>query len=224
MWWLGANSWAEVGLDTRGQRFVTWVQPTVSGSPKALHYRRSVGDAGWSALAVVPPDDTVLRDPRLRVRPEGAALLTWHGYYAPTFEERLHATWLHLERWVDTTLDLYEYNSSPSAVALALHGGAIAAWAMPSPLGVQTAHFTAGAWSRLPSVEQDGGARGSMPTVDLDTFGTATLRWLSLEDGAVRVWNAQSAGTGWGAPELLDEDERGRPRASPSSASGRVRP
>ncbi len=177
----------------------------MSGSSHALQYRRSVADAGWSALAVVTPDDTLLRDPRLRVSPEGAALLTWHGYSPPTFEEGLHATWLHPERWVDATLALYEYNYARCAVALAVDGGAIAAWALPSPQGVQTANFSAGAWNRMPSVEQDGGARGTRPTVDLDLVGMATLRWLSFEQQTDRVWTARSAGAGWGAPALLDE-------------------
>ena len=199
--------WLDVRPDAKGQRFAVWRQGTES-IPDGLRFRRSFTDGGWSPEAALTPDGTVLTsDPSLEVSPDGYAVLTWQGYYPPILEPAVHATLLHPDRWVDTSLGLIGggFVSTPSTLALARDGGqAVVVWNAVD-VGALDSRLRADNWeSAAQFAPVDAGMIAMSPVASIDDLGFVTAlwgTWTSLEE---QIWSAHENGSGWSAPELLD--------------------
>lgn len=157
---------AGVGIDRAGQLTVSW------GVRRQLVARRFTG-SGWSSEIEISPAEAVLGEMSLRSKDE-LTILVWAGYYAPTFEPRLHATVWSSSGRTDSILA-----TSPEdldSVALDVLGrSALVSWSQAH--GWRDLHgsrFEDGGWSALGTLSPD----GFSAVVGFDETNIETVWWL----------------------------------------------
>lgn len=205
--------WTAVGIDGRETVFVAWQQGP------ALHARVFRPDAGWEPQVAVTPPETMLDAdaPRLDVSEAGDALLTWAGYFAPTFEPEVHVTALHTAPVTDVLLD------RPTGVttlrsSMTAEGEAIIAWHEWPELPPHAAHYANGTFDP-PSIVADAGAPAPLGlTAGFDALGRPTVWWTGSSVPTL-LWSSQFVAGSWSSPVSQSTGNVERPPDFLSQAS-----
>ncbi len=211
----GNSAHPKIALTGSGDALAVWEQH--DGTRWNIWSSRSAATSGslWTSPVALETDSLDARSVVLAAGPGGNAIAMWAMYDGTRnniWANRFDAT---TGRW--GTAEIIETGSGDAAlpqVGMDNHGNAMAVWHQHDGMrnNVWSNRYTAGTghWGVSALIETDNGDIDALgrPTIAVNGSGNAVAVWAQSDSVRTNIWaNRYSAGSGWGAAQLIESED-----------------
>lgn len=214
-----------IAIDADGNAIVVWSQDVSGGGAANIWAQRFEPGAGWvdGAILVDSSDEPVALQPSLAFDASGGAVVVWvQGIVGFSGRRVWSSRYFPTSGWEGAQAieaNASEYSRDPR-VAVDAEGNTLVVWQHSQSLSdrsdIRTNRLTiGGGWGNDELVEGDDMNSATEPSVVLDARGYGLAVWTMVTEGRWDVWQKRFVpGVGWGAVQLLEEDDLGSNRPS----------
>ncbi len=209
----GDSQAPQVAVDANGNAIAVWFQS--DGAKNNVWASRFTPGSGWGAAAPIETDDVSTASPQIAMNANGDAIVAWY---------QQDATRNHI--WVNrftpgsgwgVPTQIETDNTGGGAyfprIAMDATGNAIAVWNKNDGVrdNIWANRYTAGSgWGAAALIETDNAGDAGGQQIAMNANGNAVAVWHAFDGTRYNMWaNQYTAGSGWGAAELIEIDNAG---------------
>ena len=209
----GSAESPQIAIDANGNALAVWSQS--DGTRYNIWSNRYEAGTGWGTAVLIEADDVDQAfNPQIAIDANGNALAVWSqsdGTRYNIWSNRYEAgTGWGMPELIETD---NAANALIPQIAIDANGNALAVWRQNDGIrwNIWSNRYEAGTgWGAAVLIETDNAGDADRPQIAIDANGNALAVWIQ-SDGARNniLSNRYVAGTGWGAPELIETDNAG---------------
>ncbi|PKM43685.1 MAG: hypothetical protein CVV05_12515 [Gammaproteobacteria bacterium HGW-Gammaproteobacteria-1] len=201
----------EIAMDASGNALAVWNQ--FDGIRDNIWSNRYTVGSGWSAAELIETFNTGGTDlPRIAMDAGGNALAVWSQSDGTRYN-----IWFNRytvgSGW--GTAQLIETNDTSHAfypdIAVDGSGNGVAVWKQNdgTRYNIWSNRYTVGSgWGTAQLIETDNAGPADLPRIAMDGSGNGLAVWHQSDGTRYNIWsNRYTAGSGWGAAQLLESDD-----------------
>lgn len=203
----------QIAFDRSGNAIAVWHQS--NGRRFAIMSNRYTAGTGWGTPALIDANnDGPAFFPQVAIDANGNALAVWRQ-----FDGQRNSIWANRytagSGWGTPTR--FDTQSSGNAevvqIAMDANGNGLAVWVQSDGMRTHAwaSRFAVGSgWSTAARIETSDTGNANEPQLAIDANGNALAVWIKRDGTRYNLWASRfAAGTGWGAPALLETTDAG---------------